>query len=254
MSRFSIGVDVGGTSIKAAIVDIDRGTLVGEVVSMPTPQPATIVAVTDGIEQLLERLGRGVTQTQSLGIGFPISVLADGTVTGVGLHPTWHGTAVRPIFEQRFGQCAILNDADTASLAELYFGAARAVRGTVLVLTLGTGIGSALLVDGHLVPNLELGIMPWKGATAESRISAISRERLGTGWKEWASEFSDYLDLLYEMFSPELVVLAGGVTDISEQFMPHLSSPVTIVISRNRANTGIIGAALSVRHQRRIRP
>lgn len=249
MTRLAIGVDVGGTSIKAGIVDIDRGTLAGEAVSMPTPQPATINVVTDGIQHLLERLDGRTTGPQLLGIGFPISVLADGTVTGVGLHPTWHGTEVRPLFEQRFGPCAILNDADTASLAELYFGAARDVRGTVLVLTLGTGIGSAMLVGGRLVPNLELGIMPWKGTTAESRLSAVSRERRGIGWEAWAAEFSDYLNLVCEMFSPELILLAGGVTDIAEQFLPHLRSAAPIKISRNRASTGIIGAALSVRHQ-----
>lgn len=237
-----LGIDVGGSGIKAALVEVSTGELASERVRMETPRPATPAAV-------IETLGKAVEQfgwDGPIGCGFP-GVVRSGVVhTAANLDPTWLGLDLRAELTTETA-CAVtvLNDADAAGLAEMRFGAGRGRRGVVLVLTLGTGIGSALFVDGRLVPNTELGHVEIDGKTAEARASDRVRQEKELSWKKWAERLDEVLARLGLYVGPDLVIVGGGVSKKQEKFLPLLTASVEVVPAGLRNQAGIVGAALA---------
>lgn len=237
-----LGIDIGGTGIKAAVVDPAAGVLVSERIRMRTPTPATTQAVAEATAALVKDLAPGV----AAGIGFPAVVCDGETLTAANVHPGWLGAPARAIFESALGRaCAVVNDADAAGMAEMRFGAGRGERGVVLLLTLGTGIGSALFVDGVLVPNTEFGHLELDGHKAESRAAAAVREREGLSWEVWAKRLSAYLKHVEGLVWPDLIVLGGGVSKRPEKFMPFLETRRARLAPASMGNAaGVVGAAL----------
>lgn len=240
----SVGLDIGGTGIKAGIVDLDTGRLVGKRARVKTPSPATPEAVVEAAAGLVEGLGGG----GPLGVGFP-AVLEDGVVKSANnIDQSWIGRNAAALLEAATGrQVAMINDADAAALCEARYGAARGVHGTVLVITFGTGIGSGLLHDGHLVPNLELGSMELEGHQfCEDFFAASAMENEGLTWEQWVARANRFLKHVRRIFSPRLIVAGGGVTKSWDEWA-HLLDPELGVVRASRVNNaGIIGAATLV--------
>jgi polyphosphate glucokinase len=243
--RGLIGVDIGGSGIKAGVVDSRRGVLVGDRVRVPTPQPATPEAVVAATAELVASL---VPTQGPVGIGVPGPIVGGRVRMMANLDASWVGQPAAHLFTAAIGRpVTVLNDADAAALAEMRFGAGRGVRGTVLVLTLGTGIGSALFVDGTLVPNLELGHIEIRGKDAERRASAGARERKGLSYVEWAPLLDEYLDRIDQLIWPDLIILGGGISKRSDKFLPLLTTRARVVPAALRNEAGIVGAGLRAR-------
>jgi polyphosphate glucokinase len=237
----ALGVDVGGSSIKFAPVDIRVGRLLTEVRSVPTP--ATAAALLNCITTLAsEQLPDG-----PVGIALP-SVVRGGVVhTAANLDAALIGMNVESALRTRLGRAvAVLNDADAAGLAEVRWGAARGVRGTVMVLTFGTGIGSALFTDGRLVPNTELGHMEVDGAEGEQRASARARSEESLDWAQWIARVNRYLDAINRLFWPEAIVMCGGVIEHFDDYAPLLRSRAPVRAAMLGAAAGVVGAAMAV--------
>ena len=235
------GVDVGGSGIKGAPVDLETGELLAERVRIETPQPATPEAVLDTVAQVLEQQGA----SGPLGITLPSVVVEGRALTAANIDDAWIGTDVVALLRERTGrEAVVVNDADAAGLAEVRFGAARDVPGTVLVLTLGTGIGSALFRDGRLVPNTEFGHLELDGHEVEKRASDAARKAHDLSWDKWAKRLTAVLDHLELLVRPDLVVLGGGVSKKSEQWLHLLQSRVPVRPAGLLNDAGIVGAAL----------
>lgn len=236
----AVGVDVGGSGIKAALVDTAEGVFIGERVRVDTPQPATPDAVVDVVRGLVDAM----QHDGPVGIGVPAPVVAGTTTLAANIDPAWVGAPARGMFADALGRpVALLNDADAAGVAEAAFGAARDVPGVVLMLTLGTGIGSALIHDGVVVPNTELGHVQVRGRDAEDRAATAVRDAMGLSWATWAENLTEVLRVYDELFWPDLIILGGGVSRKAGKFMHLLDvrAPVRAAALENRA--GIIGAA-----------
>jgi polyphosphate glucokinase len=246
-SRLALGIDVGGTGIKAAVVDLNTGSLASARAREKTPQPSTPEAVVRTVARIVGSLTAAGVDTHSMpaGAGLP-GVVKDGRLmTAANIDPSWIGAPAACLISERLGRpVLIVNDADAAGLAEMRFGEGRGERGTVLMITIGTGIGAALFVDGRLVPNLELGHIEFHGRDAETLISGASRERRHLGWKRWAREFGRYLDTLSRYLWPDLVILGGGVSKESSRFLGELGYDGRIRVARFLNAAGIVGAAL----------
>lgn len=248
-SRRMIGIDVGGTGVKGGIVDLEVGDLVGERFRIPTPKPATPEAVATVISQIVEELQsrEGAPAPESpIGVIVP-SIVKDGvTLLAANIDPSWVGAdIVRLLTSTLQRPVAALNDADGAGLAETVYGAGKGVTGTVLVMTLGTGIGSALIVNGTLIPNAELGHLELHGHDAESRASASARERDELSFKKWATQrLQPYFEHVEMLFTPSLFIIGGGVSKKSEKFLPLLNLNTPLKVAQLRNNAGIVGAAL----------
>lgn len=237
------GVDIGGTGIKGAPVDLDRGDLSDERHKVPTPQPATPEGVVEGVAEVVEHFGH----KGPLGVTFP-GVVVDGvTRTAANMDSGWVGVDARKLISERLSlPVVILNDADAAGVAEMTFGAGRGRGGTVMLLTLGTGIGSALFVDGHLVPNTELGHLELHGHDAEKRASVKAREDEDLSWEHWAHRLKKYLAHVEMLFSPDLFVIGGGVSRKPDKFLPLIHGiSAEIVPAELQNNAGIVGAAMA---------
>ncbi|GAB2866685.1 ROK family protein [Streptomyces deserti] len=239
------GVDIGGSGIKGAPVDLDRGDLAAERFKVLTPIPATPDAVADGVKQVVEHFG----WTGPVGITFPGVVTGGATIrTAANVDKGWIDTDARVLLGERLGglPVTVLNDADAAGVAEMHFGAGRDRKGTVILLTFGTGIGSALFVDGVLVPNTELGHLELDGHDAEKRASSKAREDHDLTWEHWAAHrVQKYLAHVEMLFSPELFIIGGGVSRKAHKFLPHIHGiKAEIVPAQLRNNAGIVGAAM----------
>jgi polyphosphate glucokinase len=249
-----IGVDIGGSGVKAAVVDVAAGVLITERLRESTPRPATPDAVCDVVGALVERVGAGAPagagdmSRSPVGCTIP-SVVTDGVVrTAANIDDGWIGArAAARLGELLDRPVTVLNDADAAGIAEVRFGAARGVDGTVVVLTLGTGIGSALFRDGVLVPNTEFGHAQLHGDSAERWAAASVRKAQELSWAEWAGRLSEYLDHLVLLVRPRRIVLGGGVSRRAEKFLPLLEvDPDVEVVPAALANAaGIVGAAMA---------
>lgn len=243
MSRTYLGIDVGGSGIKSALVDLAGGSLVSERLRIDTPQPATPQACAAALsDQLAE-----YTYDGPIGIGFP-SVIRNGTVeTANNIDQAWIGTKVFDFFAEATGRdSVVLNDADAAALAEAAFGAAAGVDGMVLTITFGTGIGSGLLIDGKLVPNLELGQIELEGhVPAESHFAAKARRRENLEWDEWGDRANRYLMHVDSVFNPDLMVIGGGLVKHWEMFAHFLDEKLPVVPAEMGNNAGLVGAALA---------
>jgi polyphosphate glucokinase len=238
----AVGVDVGGSSIKCALVDVKTGAFVGERFSTPTPAQ-------DSTDMLLEALAHvvaNVPRGHAVGLAFP-SVIRNGVVrTAANLNKAWIGKPLAALAARKLDRpVAAINDADAAGLAELQYGAARGVPGTVLLLTLGTGIGSALFLDGKLVPNTELGHLQVAGREAEKRASGRAKVEAALSWDGWADELNLVLQEMHALLWPDLIVLCGGITEEPEKFMSKLHCEARLCVGALRAEAGIVGAALA---------
>jgi polyphosphate glucokinase len=239
----ALGVDIGGTGIKAAPVDLGTGKLLAERVKLDTPHPSLPAAVADVVRDLVT----GFAWTGPIGITFP-GVVMDGVIkTAANVDKSWIDTDARTLFGQATGQpVALINDADAAGLAEMKFGAGAGQKGTVLLLTLGTGIGSALFIDGILVPNTEFGHIEIRGREAEKRASESVREEHDLSWGKWAGRVDEYLEHMEQLLSPQLFVIGGGISKKSDKFLPRLTGlRATVVPAAMLNDAGIIGAAMT---------
>lgn len=242
-----LGIDVGGSGIKSALVDLRDGSLVTDRLRYDTPQPATPDACADALTAQVEEY----EYEGSIGVGFP-SVIKDGIVkTANNLDATWIGQKAADLFSAATGRKTfVVNDADAAALAEATYGAAKGVDGMVLIVTFGTGIGSGLLVDGELVPNLELGQIELEGhVPAESYFSAKARKREGLEWEEWGKRANRYLRHVNAVFNPQRIVMGGGLTKHWDRYRPMLDESLPVVPAEMGNNAGLIGAAMVARRQ-----
>jgi polyphosphate glucokinase len=243
----AIGIDVGGTGVKAGLVDLASGALRSPRVRRPTPRPATPGAVADAAAACVADLvvEGGLPSDMPAGCGLP-GVTKEGRLkTASNIDPSWIDAPAQQLFADRLGRpVAIVNDADAAGIAELAFGPARYRVGTVLLLTIGTGIGSALFVDGRLMPNTELGQLQFHGRAAETLLSGVARDRRHVGWKRWAREFSAYLAQLEAYLWPDLIILGGGVSKEFARYGERLVSRAPLVTASLLNTAGIVGAAI----------
>lgn len=251
----AIGLDFGGSGIKGAVVDIANGRLVGDRLRAPTPQPSIpreVVAVMDG---LVRRLASPWDPSEGdafpVGVGIPSAIRHGAPLTAANIDSGWIGfPAEQELARVMRRTVAVGNDADVAGLAEVRFGAGRDKQGLVMVLTIGTGVGSALFVDGRLVPNTELGHLELDGADAELRVAESARDRLGLSWKDWALGLDDYLHALERLFWPDLFIFGGGASKRADNYLGYLTVKTPIAVATFRNNAGIVGGAL-IAHERR---
>jgi len=249
----TIGIDVGGTGMKGGLVRLGSGpkagTLRGDRFRIPTPQPAMpgpVSATLAAIAAELDGREKAPARTARLGVCFP-SIVKDGVcLSANNIDPSWIGTDLRTMFEEHLRRpVAVVNDADAAGLAEARYGAGRGVRGLVHVITLGTGIGGAMVHDGVLVPNFEVGSMELDGVMAESRASAKAREHEDLSWAEYAERLQRFFSHVERIFSPDLFIVGGGISKRPDDYLPLLRLRTPIVPAQLQNNAGIVGAALA---------
>ncbi|MEV6791122.1 polyphosphate--glucose phosphotransferase [Streptomyces sp. NPDC051320] len=237
------GVDIGGSGIKGAPVDLDRGDLAQARHKVLTPHPATPDRIVDGVVEVV----RHFSWSGSVGITFP-GVVTDGTVrTAANVDRSWIGIDAAKLISDRLSlPVTVLNDGDAAGIAEMTFGAGSKRKGTVILLTFGTGIGSAVFHGGSLVPNTELGHLELHGHDAETRASTKAKEDEDLSWQHWAHRVQKYLAHVEMLFSPELFIIGGGVSRKAEKFLPLIEGiSAEIVPARLQNNAGIVGAAMA---------
>jgi polyphosphate glucokinase len=238
----AVGIDIGGTGIKGAVVDTATGKLVGERVKVATPEggrPADIVATVVDIVAAMK-----VDTTVPVGVCFPAIVIHGKTMSAANVSDEWIGLEAEALFEKALGRdIHFVNDADAAGVAEVRYGAAKGVSGLVILTTLGTGIGSALIQDGVLIPNSELGHLEIDGKDAERRASYAAKERGRLSYERWAKRLQRYYSHVEFLFSPDLFIVGGGISKHHADFLPLLSLRAPIVPAILRNNAGILGAA-----------
>lgn len=237
-----MGIDVGGSGIKGVPVNIDTGEIVGERYRLSTPEEARPEDMAETVAKILQHFDwKG-----PVGMGFP-AVLRNGVVyTAANIHNSWIETNAEKLLGDKTG-CPfyVLNDADAAGIAEMKFGIGKKYnKGVVMVITIGTGLGTAMFVDGKLVPNLELGHIEIRGKDAEARASDAARQRKKMSWEEWGGKFNEYLDRLERLFWPDVFILGGGTSKQFEKFRPYLHLRTEVVPAGFLNQAGIIGAAL----------
>jgi polyphosphate glucokinase len=240
--RRRLGIDIGGSAIKAGIVDLDAGAAVIERIEIPTPQPSTPEAVAAAIGEVARRL----PADGPIGITFP-AVIRHGIVgSAANVDPGWIGCDGESLFRASTGRPVhLVNDADAAGVAEMCFGAGRGRGGTVMMVTFGTGIGTAIFVDGRLLPNTELGHLEIRGKEAEHRAAAVVKTRRGWGWIRWARAADEYLRTLERLFSPDRFIIGGGISRESARFLPRLTVAAELVPAAMGNDAGIVGAAIA---------
>ena len=242
----TLGIDIGGSGIKGALVDTEKGELVSERIRIPTPHPSTPDAVIGVIKQLVDEF----RYKGPLGVGIPGIVLHGVVMSAANIDDDWITFAGEKAIEAATGcPTKLLNDADVAAMAELRFGAGRNEQGTVMVFTLGTGIGSAMFLNGILVPNMELGhlYLPGQqiGQDAEFFAADSARKREDLSWKQWGKRLDIYFKHIEFLFSPDLILIGGGVSKKHEKFLKHIDIRAEILPAKLRNEAGIIGAALA---------
>ncbi|MEM9722234.1 MAG: ROK family protein [Bacteroidota bacterium] len=236
-----LGIDIGGSGIKGAPIDTKNGSLLADRYRIATPSPATPARVARVISEILVHFNwKG-----PIGCGFPAAIQHGVAQTASNIDKAWVGTNVEQLFTNQTGMSTIvLNDADAAGLAEVYFGAGKGVEGLVFMVTVGTGLGTALITDGKLVPNTELGhIKIKKGIVAEPYASDATKKKLDLSWKQWAKRFEDYLQEIEKLFFPDLILVGGGTSKRFEKFVDHLDIKTPIRPAQLLNNAGMIGAA-----------
>ncbi len=239
-----LGIDIGGSGIKGAPVDTDNGELVTPRHRIPTPDPSAPEAVGEVLAQIAGQFD----WSGPVGVTFPAVIKAGTAYTAANVDKSWIGTNVAALTTAKTGCPAlVLNDADAAGIAEMEFGAGQDHDGVVIMLTFGTGIGTALIVNRQLLPNTELGHMEIRGKEGEERASDGTRKRKGLTWAGWAKRVNEYIQRMDALFWPDLFIIGGGVANKPEEFLPLLSTRAEIRVAEMRNEAGIIGAALAAR-------
>jgi polyphosphate glucokinase len=239
-----LGIDIGGSGIKGAPVNIETGQLVTDRYRIPTPQPS----VPDAVGDVVAKITRHFNWTGPIGCTFPAVVRHGITYTAANVDDAWIGTDGQTLLREKTGcPVLLLNDADAAGYAEMKLGAGHDRSGVVIVLTLGTGIGSAIFVDGRLVPNTEFGHMEIRGKDAEDRASDRIRKGRDLSWKKWGQRVNEFLVRMEVLFSPDLFIIGGGVSKKHEKFFQYLDVKADIVPAETLNEAGIIGAALAAK-------
>ena len=239
-----LGIDIGGTGIKGAPVDVDTGLLLAERHRVLTPQPAVPDAVADTVAEVAKHF----KWKGPIGCTFPAVIKNGVAYSAANVDEAWIGTDGQKLLKKKT-RCPVvlLNDADAAGMAEMQFGAGKGKQGVVIMVTLGTGIGSALFLDGRLVPNTELGHIEVRGKDAELRATDRIRQKKGLSWKKWAANVDEYLGRLEALFSPDLFIVGGGVSKKHEKFLPRLTVRAEVVPAQLLNDAGIVGAALAAK-------
>lgn len=237
-----LGIDVGGSGIKGAPVDIKTGKLMGERIRIKTPKKAEPVPVAEVVAEI----AKSFEWTGPIGIGFPAPIKAGTAMMAANISEKWVGTNADELFTKIIGcDCTMINDADAAGLAEMKFGAGKGQPGTVIMLTLGTGIGSAIFYRGNLLPNTEFGHLDIKGRDAEHRASDAARQRDDLPWKKYAKRLNKFLEEMETLFWPDLFIIGGGISKQSEKYIPLLKVDTPVVAAQLLNEAGIVGAALA---------
>ena len=239
-----LGIDIGGSGIKGATVDTKTGQLTQERYRIPTPQPATPKAVAKVVKAITQHF----KWKDAIGCAFPARIKRGIARTAANVDNTWLGTNAEQLFEHTTGcPTIVLNDADAAGMAEMAFGAGRGRQDMVLLLTFGTGIGSALFNNGELVPNTELGHLKFKGGAAEHYAADSARKKADISWSEWGDRVQEYLAHIEFLFGPDLIIVGGGVSKPSKstKFWDRLNTDADLVTAQLRNEAGIVGAAVS---------
>lgn len=238
----SLGIDIGGSGIKGALIDEITGKLLTDRLRIETPEhakPADVAAVVDEVV-------RHFDWKKPVGCGFPAIVREGVAYSAANVDDSWIGTNVAELLSQKTGcEFHVLNDADAAGMAEMAFGVGKEYpKGVVMVITLGTGIGTAVFLDGRLLPNAELGHIELRGKDAEKRASAAVRTRHKLSWKKWAKQVQEYLSTIEMLLSPDLIIIGGGVSKNADKFLPYIKLRARIVPAKFRNEAGLIGAAI----------
>lgn len=241
MSKYAIGIDIGGTGIKGAAVDLKKGNLIGDRLRHETPEGAHPQDIAEVVRKMVGELPKSNT---SVGICFPAIVRHGITLSAANVGKDWIGLDAAELFADTLKRHVhVLNDADAAGVAEIKYGAGRKVKGTVLMTTLGTGIGTALFTNGELLPNCELGHLEITGIDYETKAAFSAKERENLSFGDWAKRLQIYYSTLEKLFSPDLFIVGGGISKQHELFLPLLKLNAPIVPAVKKNNAGILGAA-----------
>lgn len=242
MAKRAIGIDIGGTGIKGALVDVNTGKLLSERLRYETPKGGSPKDIANTLRDLISQLPKA--NGLPVGICFP-AVVKDGvTKSAANVSKDWIDLDADRLFEKELKRTVhVINDADAAGLAEVKFGAAQNVKGLVVVVTLGTGIGTTLIYNGKLIPNAELGHLEIDGVDYESKASYAAKERENLSWEEWAKRLQKYFEKLEAYLTPDLFIVGGGVSKEYQEFLPLIKLKTKIVPATNRNSAGILGAA-----------
>jgi polyphosphate glucokinase len=237
-----LGIDIGGSGIKGAPVDTETGELLAARQRIATPEPSKPAAVAEVVGEI----AHSFNWLGPIGCGFPSVIKSGVTYSAANVHKKWIGANAAALFSEATGcPVVVLNDADAAGLAEMTFGAGRGRMGVVVLITIGTGLGSALFTDGHLSPNTELGHLQIRGMDAEWRASDAVRKRDKLSWKEWSARLNEYLQTLEGLLTPDLFILGGGVIKMQDKFLPRLKLQAEVLPAQYLNDAGIVGAALA---------
>jgi len=239
-----LGIDIGGSGIKGAPVNTESGEILAPRHRIPTPQPSKPEAVAEVVAQV----AKNFAWNGRIGCGFPAVIRSGVAYTAANVSKKWIGIDAASLFSAATGcQVCVVNDADAAGLAEMTFGAGRGRLGVVLIVTVGTGIGTALFTDGHLVPNTELGHIELGGQEGETYASDAARKRENLSLRRWARRFNLYLNTLEKLLWPDLIILGGGISKEFQAFRPEIQVQAEMVPAQALNEAGIIGAALAAR-------
>ncbi len=243
MAKKAIGIDIGGTGIKGALVDVKDGELISDRIRVETPAGGEPEAIADAVGQIVRKLNSGL-RNYPVGICFPAVVKHGITMSAANVSKRWIGLNADQLFTSKLGTSVhVVNDADAAGIAEMRFGAGKKRKGLVIMTTLGTGIGTALFIKGELVPNAELGHLEIEGVDYETKAAFSAKERENLDWSAWAERLQTYYSTLEKLFSPDLIIIGGGVSKNHAEFLPKLRLNAEIVPAQKRNNAGILGAA-----------
>lgn len=243
MADKAVGIDVGGTGIKGAIVDVSTGKLLSDRVKLPTPEGGEPDDIVLTVQEVLKKLG-SPDKKLPIGLCFPAVVVKGRTLSAANVSKKWIGLEAEKLFEKGLDRdITFVNDADAAGYAESLYGAAEKNKGLVILTTLGTGIGTAIIYKGVLIPNAELGHLQLEGVDWETKAAYSAKERENLSWEEWAVRLQKYYDVLVALFHPDLFIVGGGVSKQYKEFLPLLRLDTPIVPATLRNNAGILGAA-----------
>ncbi len=244
-----LGIDIGGSGVKGAIVDTKKGVLLTERFRIPTPQPATPEAVA----KVITKIANHFQWKGPIGVGFP-GVIQQGIArTAANVDDSWIDKNLNKLFSKATGcKVHVVNDADAAGMAEVKFGAGKGVKGTIILITVGTGLGTVIFINGKLVPNLEFGHLMLHGADAELYASDAARSKHDMDWDTWAGRFNEYLLRIEELTWPDKIIIGGGASKKGEKFFPFLTTKAPVVPAKLMNEAGIVGAALVSKYYNKL--